>query len=343
MADEFTREEILEVIRGARAYNSSFSEEDLETLAKLEKRVADSGFLKAVNALLKLEEEKGVSLKDVREEYEEQVRQNKEMDKELKAKQRKLDILEERSRKEKEEYQQTAEAKEQANRELEEIRSQRENEAKQLSDLREEEKKEKARIDDEVGEYRWNAGVTKQETVIAGRIKALVTEAGFTLDVVLGIAREFAGYADAAKRLAEALRQEGKLTKHLANLDDKVRSRNDQLHHLEQSVSNLQKDEEQRRVLLSQLDEEIANRKEIVDFYYCYVSLRPLMDYLGKAEVVTFHHCRLCGARFWIIRPGDTRLTALKCPWCGLAMTGPDKNAYAAVSLPPGSAVKLFP
>ena len=60
MGREFTADEIRETAKTARIYCPGFSEEKLESLMELENHLDNSGHLQAVQALLRLEEEKGV-------------------------------------------------------------------------------------------------------------------------------------------------------------------------------------------------------------------------------------------------------------------------------------------
>lgn len=342
MADEFTREELTQVIRGARVFNSSFSEEDLETLTKLEKRLGDSGFLRAVNTLLKLEEKKGMALRDVHEEYEGLVREDQELDKKLAAKRGELSTVESRLQKAKGESQQAIQERDQAKAEVQQIKREQRAERKNLSDYREWAANQKTEIQKGVEERRREADVSEKDVVNAGQVKAEVTRHGFTLELALGLAQEFAGYSDARERLAEALKRDGTLSKHLANLDNDIRVRTEQLHRLEDSVSSLGKERAERRTVLSQLDAEIAHKRDVVDFYYRYVALQSFMEYLGT-HTLSFHHCQWCGAKFSINHPGGTWLSTLKCPWCGMTLVEPDNEAYAAVSMRPGTGVRLLP
>ncbi len=65
MANEFTAEELKEVIRAARIFNPGFSEEQFQSLTELEARLTDSGYLETVSGLLRLERETGVPLSQV--------------------------------------------------------------------------------------------------------------------------------------------------------------------------------------------------------------------------------------------------------------------------------------
>src|SRR4030042_4262383 len=60
MGREFTADEIREAAKTARIYCPGFSEEKFERLMALENQLDNSGHLQAVQAVLRLEEEKGV-------------------------------------------------------------------------------------------------------------------------------------------------------------------------------------------------------------------------------------------------------------------------------------------
>lgn len=61
MEQQFTANEIRDAAKTARVYCHGFSEDMFESLMELEKRIADSGYLEAIQGLIRLEEEKGIS------------------------------------------------------------------------------------------------------------------------------------------------------------------------------------------------------------------------------------------------------------------------------------------
>jgi rubrerythrin len=225
---------------------------------------------------------------------------------------------------------------------VEKLRQQKENEEKALTALRRKVAREKTRITEELAEYRRKVDVTEAEIVAAGKVKAEVARHGFSLELALGIASEFAAYTDARERLAEALEKCGKLTSYLTTLETNVKSLEDNQRDIESILSRLERERAQYEMLLSQLKAEISEKTDLVGFYHRYAHLQPLIEYLASSDYLTFHHCLWCGALFWVIRPGGMAASRYKCPWCGFALVEADRNAYAAVSQPLGTPLKLL-
>jgi DNA repair exonuclease SbcCD ATPase subunit len=343
MTDKFTAEELKEVIRAACIFNSSFSEEQFQSLIELEARLADSGYLQTVSGLRKLEKEKGVPLSQVLETHDRLLGKDQELEQKVAARSAELEALEGRLRAVEEKYQKMVRAIQEAAKRLEELRREQAREETALAAFRKKAAREKERIDNELAEYRQKADVTEAEVAIAGQVKAEVAKHGYTLELALGLAQEFAGYTNARDRLAAALKKEGTLTSYLAALEGNIKTLDGKGRQMQSAVSRLAKEQEERELALSQLKAEIAEKGELVGFYHRYVHLRPLIEYLGSWNHLTFHHCLWCGALFWVLRPGNVPTGIYKCPWCGLALVEPDKNAYATVAQPPSTPLKLLP
>lgn len=342
MMDEFTPEELKEVIRAARVFNPGFGEEQFQSLSELEAHVADSGYLETVSGLRKLEEEKGISLSQALETYDQLLRGNEKLKRKLAAQNAQLEALEERQRAIEERHREVVSAVRDTAAQLEKLRHEKENEEKGLAAFQKKAARERKRIDEELAEYREKADVTEAEVAIAGQIKQEVTRHGFALDLALGLAAEFAGYANARERLAEALKKHDKLTSHLAELETDINNLSENQRQMEGALSRLSKEQDEHQTVLSQLKAEIAEKGELVGFYHRYIHLRPLIEYLGNSDHLTFHHCLWCGALFWVLRPGNVATSIYKCPWCGLTFIEADKNAYAAVAQLPGTPLKLL-
>lgn len=340
---EFTAEELKDVIRAARVFSPGFSEEQLQGLVELEGRLADSGFLETLQGLLRLEKEKGRPCNQALDAYEELIQRNEELEGGVADRKAELQALEACLKETEETYRQQLEATEHARAELAQVRDERGKEEKRLSAFKRKAMREKQRIDKEVAEHRRKAGVTDEEIVTAMEVKAEVARHGFTLELALGLVQEFAGYEDARQKLAEALEKHGRLTDHLAALEVESEKLERRRHHMEDTLSRLQAEQERQEGVLSQLKDEIAEKAGLVDFYHRYVHLRTLIDYLGQWSQVTFHHCTWCGALFWVLRPGNIPRSASRCPWCGLALVDADRNAYATVAQPVGAQLKLLP
>ena len=343
MVNEFTVEELKEVIKAARIFNPGFGEEQFQSLVELEARLSDSGYLKTVSGLLKLEKEKDIPLGQALEMYDRLLRDNEALNKEVTARNTELEALEGRLKVTKGKYQEVTKAIQDASIQLEKLRRAKEREENELASFEKEVAKEKKRIDEEMNEYYHQADVTQAEIDAAGQLKAEVAKHGFTLDLVLGIAAEFASYTNARERLAEALKKRGKLTSHLSALEAEIKTLNENKRTIGDMLYRLKTEQAQRETFLSQLQAEIAEKGELVGFYHRYIHLRSLMEYLGTSTYLTFHHCMWCGALFWVLRPGSIATSSYKCPWCSLTIVEADKNAYAAVDQPPGTLLKLLP
>jgi len=342
MANEFTAEELKEVIRAARVFNPGYSEEQFRSLIELEERLADAGYLETVTGLRKLEKEKGIPLSQALETHTRLLHENEDLEKELAARDAKLEALKKHQEAIEQRCDELVKATRDAVAQLERLRQEKESEEKALAAFQKKAARERKRIEEELAEYRQEADITEAEVATAGQIKQEVTRHGFTLELALGLAGEFAGYANARERLAEALNKQGKLTSYVTALETEIETIEDNRRHLESVLSRQQKELEEHKAFLSQLKAEIAEKGELVGFYNRYVHLRPLIEYLGSSNHLTFHHCLWCGALFWVLRPGGVASSVYKCPWCGLALVEPDKNAYATVAQPPGAPLKLL-
>jgi chromosome segregation ATPase len=343
MANEFTAEELKEVIRAARVFNPGFSEEQIQSLIELERHAGDPAYLETVKGLQRLEKETGTPLSQALETHNRLVRENEGLGQKVAAHNAKLEALKEHLRAVEEKHQEVIKAIQDATTQLDELRREQAEEEKGLAAFTKKAAREKQRIDEELAEYRHKVDVTGAEIATAGQIKAEVTKHGFSLELALGMAAEFAGYTNARERLAEALKKYGKLTGCLAALETEIKTLEDNQRHIEGILSRQGKEVEQHEALLSQLKAEITEKAELVGFYHRYVHLRPLIDYLGSSDHLTFHHCLWCGALFWLLRPGNIAIGIYKCPWCGLALVEADRSAYTAVSQPPSTPLKLLP
>lgn len=342
MNRDLTAEELKEVIRAARVFSPGFGESELQGIAELQRRLKDSGYLETVRAVSRLESERGIPLSQALETYDHLVLENVELEKKVAAHRASLERFEGILREAGERHRQLAEANERAVSELKELRRQHERDQKELEDFRKKAAVDRQHIDEELVENRRKADVTEKETATAGQLKQEVTKHGFSLELVLGLAQEFGGHDNARKKLAEELNKHGKLTSYLSGLEAEIKRHEEGRHQLEGLLSRLGAERDRQEATLLQLNVEITEKGELVSFYHRYIHLRPLMEYLGGWDQVTFHHCLWCGAIFWVLCPGKVRSSAYKCAWCGLTLVDADRNAYAALEQAPGTALKLL-
>ncbi len=341
MNRDLTAEELKEVIRAARVFSPGFGESELQGIAELQRRLKDSGDLETVRAVSRLESERGIPLSQALETYDHLVRENVELEKKVAAHRASLERFEGILREIEARRRELVEANKRAVSELEKLRRQHEKDQKELEDFRAKATLERQRIEEELVEDRRKADVTEKEIATAGQLKQEVTRHGFSLELVLALAEEFGG-DNAREKLAEELKKHGKLTGYLCGIEADIKRYEEGRRQLEGLLSRLGAERDRQEETLLQLNAEVTEKGELVSFYHRYVHLRPLMEYLGGWEQVTFHHCLWCGALLWVLRPGKVRSSAYKCAWCGLMSVQPDKNAYAAVAQAPGTPLKLL-
>ena len=318
MDNELTAAEIEEAIIAARIFSSDYGQEQFQALRELERRLADSGYLGAVQALSRLEKERGVACIGAMDIYVQLLKENEELEQKAADSRATLEMVDGEVRQTQDKLHQLEEAIKQAKAE------------------REREEREQRRIDEELEQCRQEANVSKEETVVAGQIKAEVEKHGFSLDLALGLSQEFAGYENIRDEVAKALKRGQTLTKY----NEQVEERNEAL---QTAIEGLEGNRHHLEGVLSQQRAEIAENRKMIDFCHRYLHLQALIDYLGSWSQVTFHHCTWCGALFWVLFPGNVSATVRRCPGCGTAFVEPDRNAYAAIKQKPGVVLQLLP
>jgi len=256
-------------------------------------------------------------------------------------------------------YQQVIEAAQQAKKELAEVKAEREREERLLAVFRGKAEREKKRIDQEIEEHQRQANVTEQEVATAGQLKAVVEGCGFSLELMLGLSGEFAGYEDAREKLAEELKKYRTLTGYVTAMEEQAEA---QKLALKSELANLQsqRNREQAQVnsleetrhylenIISQLQADVATEEELRKFYRRYQGVSGLMECLASWEQIIFLRCNnplsalagvfdpsARGAHFWTDKP------ATRCPHCGLTMLIYDEKPYQALSWPVGAPLKL--
>lgn len=354
MNPEFSPEEINQIVRAARVWAPGFTQEQLQELVNSQHQLADSGFCKAAWGMLRLEQEKGIPCTEALDGYEQLLRDKAELETELASLREELIAQQDANREAREQCGQIKGAIEQAKEQLQAVQAERQREEKELVAFRMKAEREKQRVDRELEEYQRIANVAREEITGAGKLKDQLASRGFTIEFALDLCQEFVGHENAREELAKALKEHQTLTNYIVALNEWAEGRKKALqadikelegnrHQLEGVLSQLRAERGREETILSQLSAEIAENGEIVGFYHRYLLLQPLIEYLGSWVNVTFHHCNWCGALFWILCPGKFKISARKCPWCGLILVEPDRNAYAAIGQPPGTSLKLLP
>ena len=93
MNSEFTVEEIKDAARMARIHCPGFSEDGFESLMDLEKRITDSGYLEAVQGLIRLEEEKGISCTEALDVCQKLLEQKTKLEQEVPALEQRVESI----------------------------------------------------------------------------------------------------------------------------------------------------------------------------------------------------------------------------------------------------------
>jgi chromosome segregation ATPase len=354
MNQKFTVEEIKDAARTARIHCPGFSEDKFESLMELESRIADSGFLEAIQGLLRLEEEKNISCAEALDACKELLEQKTKLEQEVPALEKRVDSLVAQIRQATGEYEQIKKATPKAGQELAQIRNEYVVAEKKLKTFNKRMENEKQRIGKEVEDCYQQANVTREEVVTAGRIKADVENHGFTLELVLDLSKEFAGHKDARKELAKGIKEHGSLNKYLYNLADwgnKERARIiAEIADLESQKKALSGESSHLRTVLSELQADVANEEELRRFYSRYWRMSVLIEELISWDRIFFVRCdnpffkftsiadhRSDNARFW------TDKEPVMCPQCGYRQLLYDEKIYRALNWPVGAPFGLKP
>ena len=339
MSREFTVEEIRDSVRTARVHCPGFTEDMFESLMDIEKHIADSGYLEAVQGLLRLEEEKGVSCTEALDACEKLLEQKTRLERDVLALEKRVESLVGQIKQTNVEYEQVKKTTAKASQELVQVRNQYVAAEKKLGTLNKKIEKERQRTDREIEECYQQANVTKEEVMTAGRIKADVESHGFTLELVLDLSKEFAGHKNTREKLAEGLKEHGSLNKYLNNLHDEATKERErvvtEIRGLESQKKALSAESGNMRNVLSQLQSDIAYEENLRRFYQRYVGLSGLMDQLASWEQVFFVRCgnpayaaagvldkKSGNAHFWTDKP------AVMCPHCGYQHLYFDTKVY---------------
>jgi chromosome segregation ATPase len=354
MDHEFTAEEIKDAVRVARIYCPGFSENEFESLMELEKRYTDSGYIEAVLGLIRLEEERGVSCAEALDACEELMKEEAKLEQELPALEKRIESLVAQIKQARSEYEQVKQTAEKAGQDLAEIRAECTAAEKKLDTFTKKMEKEKQRIGKEVEDCYQQANVTKEEVVTAGRIKAGVESHGFTLELVLDLSKEFAGYKNIREKLAEALKEHGSLSKYLDDLADSGNKERTkilgEITSLESEKKTLAGESGNLRNILSQLQADVAYEEELRRFYSRYWRMSVLIEELISWDKIFFIICdnpffkitsvadrKEGNAHFW------TDKEPAMCPQCGYRKLVYDEKIYQALNWPIGAPYGLKP
>ncbi len=353
MKYEFTTEDIKQAARVARIYSPDFSEEKFESLMELNRRVDESGYLETVQGVRRLEKEKGVSITRILDACEELLKENKQLESQGVELESRLKSLGELIRQAEQKYGQLQAANRKAEEALAETIAHQEKEAKQMRAFQRRAEAEKRRITEEVEDSHRKGNITREEVIAAGQLKAEVEKHGFTLEMALSVAGEFAGYGDASERLAAGLKKEGSLARYSKELEDWGNGRRvallSEMSRLEEQNKQLEEEGLKLQTDLAQLRADEAVERERRQFYCRFSGLGGVLELLAKwkrvyplrcnnpAYIITraFDESAGC-ARIW-----TDKLFSNRCPQCGMNTLDFDAEVYEALGIPVGRPIKI--
>lgn len=335
MKEEFSPEEIKQIVGAARVWAPGFSQEQLQKMIGSQSHLGELGFCEAAWGMVRLEQERGVPCTEAIDAYLQLLKDNSELEKKAASVQAKLKAVEEKVRLAEDRLHQIEEA-------TERVKAQRDREEKGLTAFKRMGDKEKRRIERDLEQCRQEANVSKEEIITAGQLKAEVAKHGFSLDLALGLSQEFAGHEDIMEELAEALKEGQTLTRYNEQAEERKQV-------LQDSVEGLEGERRQLGSKLCQLRADTAFEEELRRFYHRYQGLGELMDHLATWRSIFFVRCNnplyavtgafnwsTSGARFWTEKPPLKR-----CPCCNYPDAAYDETLYQDLNLVIGAPLKI--
>lgn len=330
MERELSAEEVTQIIRTARVLAPGFSEEQFGLLVNAQEHLRDSGLCEAAWGMVRLEQEMGIPCTEAVDAYPQLLQNNSELEQKVADREAKLETVEGNVRQAQGRLHQLEEATKKA-------KAQREREERELAAFKRKATKEKRAIEKELERCRQEANVTREQIATAGKLNVEVGKHGFSLDLALGVAQEFAGYEDIRDKLAEGLKRGLTLTKYNEQAEERKTA-------LEADVKGLEESRHQLGSNLSQLRADVAFEKKLGGFYHRYQGVSVLMDQLASWRGIFFVRCgnptyaatsvlnrSTRGARFWTEKPPIRR-----CPCCDYPLAFYDEELYQALSWEPG-------
>lgn len=353
MTTNLNVEELKQAIRAARIYCPCFTEQQFQSLMEMEKRLADTGWLQAVQELARIMEKRGVTCSQALDEYQALLGQNESLKKAIASLQGKSQGLQAEVNQRVAELKEEQNAVRQAKNELAKVNAERQRQEQDLAAFRAAAEKEKAGIEKDLDRCRRQADVTREEVDSAGELKKLVASCGFTVDLAVGLCQEFGSHEEARAELLEAIEEYGALTeanavmaeqgatqkKSLESEIDKLRSQRDEW---QAALGRVKEDQANHGSLLQQLRADLAEQNELRRFYRRYHGVHVLLDNVASWPQVHFAYCE--GAVCKMHRVGTPGLLSrvwtdkqpMRCPSCGFATLVYDEKIYRALNLPKG-------
>lgn len=359
MNTEFTSEELKEIIRAAHICNPGFDEEKMQTLMELQTRLSESGYLETIEGVAKMEKQQGVSLNQVLERSQQLLKEMGKLEKKASLQQIEAEKQQANLREINQRQAEVAQATEKAQRELEEIRAICSQEEQGLTEIRREAVREKEKLAKEIDKYHQKAKITQEELLIASQIKGEIESHGFSLELVLNLAREFGSQSNACQELTEELKKQQTVRGYTVALEKKAQ---EQKKFVDQENGKWQIDEEKRQNevkrlegvrfnlenVLVKLKDDKDYEDEIRRFHRRYWKFSGLLDCLATWDQVIFLRCQhpadimaglfnpaVKNAHFWTDKP------VIMCPHCGLKIFSFDEQPYQAINSLVGAPLRV--
>jgi chromosome segregation ATPase len=349
MSDEFSAEETKELIQAARIFCPGFDEQKFQSIMELERHFADSGYLETVSGLSRLEEERGVTINEALDSYEELLADVTQLEEKAASYCTELTGLQTKIGQAEDEYKRGKEAIEQAEGKLHRVQGELQKEEKDLIAFRKDAERQRKRIAKELEEHQRGADVTKREIDSAHELKELLASRGFTIQLVLDLCQEFVDAENAREKLGKAIEEHETLTKSNTALTEQGEALKKEIESRQAEVRSFEEKRDELQSVISRFQADIAHEEELRKFYHRYQSAAWLMEYLASWKEIYFMRCnnplfaitgaldhRTAGARFCVEKPPTRR-----CPCCGYPDAVYDPRFYQTFNLPPGTPVKL--
>lgn len=338
MEFELNQEELGQVLQAMRVLLPNVSNEEFRSLLAAQENISSAGFLEAVWGVVRLQQETGIDLTQATDEYRQLLRKNEKLVREQESLKKKCQELEEMQR-------QLSVHVTTAKEELEATRNGISQGKKELAILVTRSESEKKIIEAELQECRQKADVTEEDIKTAGLLKARVKRSGFSLEIMLALAKEFARHRDARERLAEALEREGSLTKRIFSLEEETKEKENALTSAIAQLSSRRTEKEdelkslknvcrQWEFNLKQLQSDVHEEQRLRQFIVRYQPNSRLLDCLAGWKQVLFMRCENPGCEplrginhFW------SEKLATRCPHCGSGSIDFDRELYSILDL----------
>lgn len=313
-----TAKEMQMITQAAHIVASDFTEERLEKLFASEEYVAQPGFMETLWALIKLQQEEGITLERALHYYEELVAKVQQLEKAVAS-----------LKQEHEAWQRQLQADMGA---VAKAEQQRQNAERGLAAFNKQVDTEKNRLAAELATARKEAEVSLKEVAEVARLKAELKARGLTVKFLLDLCLGLELAPESAERIGRDIEMNGTLAQ--ANVSSKKELETNQalIAKSKEELTLMQKLHREEEQYLSKLREDRGKEDTVHRFHRRFSGLEALMQYVAGWDQLAFVQCRhwACGARFWVDRgPSGLHLRSqLTCPCCGGKDLEPDAQAY---------------